>query len=129
SGASVTGATESGNTVTLTTTAPTGLVVGQSVVVSGVGVAGYNGTFTVTSTPTPTSFTYTNPTAGLANSGGGSTGVGATESGTTVTISTGTTPHGFQVGQTVVLSGVGVGSVAVITATNGATEVGNTVTI
>src|SRR5262249_12671121 len=37
----------------------------------GVGVAGYNGTFTVQSVPTPTSFTYTVGQSGLATSGGG----------------------------------------------------------
>jgi len=66
-----TGAMESGNTVTITTTAPHGFSVGQTVVVAGVGVAGYNGSFQVVSTPSPTTFTYTNSTTGLAASGGG----------------------------------------------------------
>jgi hypothetical protein len=69
--ASPTGATESGNTVTITTTAAHNLAVGNTVTISGVGVGGYNGTFTVASVPTATTFTYTNPTAGLAASGGG----------------------------------------------------------
>src|SRR5262249_11155655 len=43
------GAAESGSTVTITTAAAHGLVAGQAVVVAGVGVAGYNGTFVVTS--------------------------------------------------------------------------------
>jgi autotransporter-associated beta strand protein len=64
------GATESGNTVTITTQSPHGFAVGQMVQISGVGTAGYNGTFTILST-TPTTFTYTDPVAGLANSGGG----------------------------------------------------------
>ena len=61
------------------------------VTIAGVGVAGYNGTFTVTAVPTSRSFQYTNPIAGLATSGGGTVTLavpGATESGTTVTIST-----------------------------------------
>src|SRR5207302_4255552 len=66
-----TGATESGKTVTITTTAPHGFVVGQGVSISGVGVAGYNGGATITGTPTATTFTYTAGTSGLANSGGG----------------------------------------------------------
>ena len=64
------GATESGNTVTITTTTPHNFVVGQSVTVSGVTVSGYNGTFTITSV-TPTTFTYNDSTTGLANSGDG----------------------------------------------------------
>jgi len=65
------GATESGNTVTLTTTAAHGLSVGQSVVVAGVGVAGYNGVYSVLTTPSPTTLTYSDPNSGLAPSGGG----------------------------------------------------------
>ncbi len=68
-----TGATEIGNIVTITTNTPHGLVAGQSVLVAGVGVAGYNGSFTVLAVPSPSSFTYTdpNPNSGLAASGGG----------------------------------------------------------
>src|SRR5207237_626095 len=40
--ASPTGATEAGNVVTITTSQPHGFTVGQSVVISGVAVAGYN---------------------------------------------------------------------------------------
>ncbi len=60
-----------GSTVTITTTAPHAFSVGEMIVVSGVGVAGYNGTFAVTSVPTSTTFTYFNPMTGLAASGGG----------------------------------------------------------
>ena len=45
--------------------------VGDVITISGVGVAGYNGTLTVTAVPTSRSLQYTNPTAGLATSGGG----------------------------------------------------------
>jgi predicted outer membrane repeat protein len=69
--AATNGATESGTTATVTTAAPHGFRVGQMVSVTGVGVAGYNGTYTITATPTPTTFTYTAATAGLAASGGG----------------------------------------------------------
>jgi len=65
-----TGATESENIVTITTNTPHGLVTGQSVLVAGVGVAGYNGVQSVQSVLSPTSFTYTANT-GLAASGGG----------------------------------------------------------
>ncbi len=64
------GATESGTTATVTTTAAHGLLAGKVVVISGVGVAGYNGTFAVASIVSPTRFTVTAP-AGLGTSGNG----------------------------------------------------------
>lgn len=66
-----TGAAESGNIVIITTNTPHGLVAGQSVVVAGVSVAGYNGPYTVQTVPSPTTFTYTDSNSGLAASGGG----------------------------------------------------------
>ena len=70
-----TGLTQSGNTVTVTTTAVIAAApvkVGDTVVIAGAGVAGYNGgPFKVTTVPTATSFTYEAPTSGLAPSGGG----------------------------------------------------------
>jgi hypothetical protein len=72
--AAAAGLSESGNTVTVTTTVPDGLVVGDPVTISGAGIDGYNGTFTVTSLPggaSGTTFTYTDSTSGLAASGGG----------------------------------------------------------
>jgi len=107
------GATESANTVTITTTAAHGFVAGQTVTIAGVSVAGYNGTFTITSVPSATTFTYTDPASSLANSGNGTvtnlsrTIATATEAGTTVTITT-TTPHGLFVGETVNISGASV---------------------
>ena len=65
------GATESGTTVTITTTAPSGFLVGQNAQIVGVPITGYNGIFPIVSTPTRTSFTYTALTSGLAPSGGG----------------------------------------------------------
>src|SRR3954447_14742482 len=62
------GATESGNTVTFRTALAHGRSVGDVVTVSGVGVAGYNGTYTITAVPSPRSFEVTSGTAGLANS-------------------------------------------------------------
>ena len=109
----INGASESGTTATITTTTANTLVVGDTVNVFGVSVAGYNGTFTVTSIVSPTQFTYTNPTSGLANAGGGgvtspsvaATATGATESGNTVTITTTATNIVAQ-GYKVVISGV-----------------------
>ena len=73
--ASSNGAVESGNTVTITTTAGHGFSVGQTVVISGVGVNGYNGTFTILSVPTGTTFTYNDSTGNLAHSGSGTANV------------------------------------------------------
>ncbi len=70
--AAIASATEVGNTVTITTTFAHGLSAGTPVTISGVGVAGYNGVFTITSVPSSTSFTYTASSTGLAASGGGS---------------------------------------------------------
>ena len=66
----VPGATESGNTVTITTTAAHGFLPGQLVNVTGV-AAGYNGVFEIMTVPSTTTFTYESPTTGLANAGGG----------------------------------------------------------
>ena len=50
--------------------------VADTVIISGAGVAGYNGgPFRVNSVISPTQFTYTATTAGLAPSGGGTAGV------------------------------------------------------
>ena len=80
--ASPTGAKEAGTTVTITTLAAHGFVVNETVTVAGVGVAGYNGTWVVTSVPTTTTFTYTDTTSGLANSGGGTAAEGGSSCGT-----------------------------------------------
>lgn len=60
--------------VTITTTAAHGFSVGQQMVVSGVGISGYNGTWTILTVPTTTTFTYTNTVLGLVPSGGGTAG-------------------------------------------------------
>ena len=64
---------EVGNEVTVTTTAVNNLGQGASVTITGAGDPGYNGTWTVDA-PIPTqstTFTFTNPTAGLPDAGGG----------------------------------------------------------
>jgi hypothetical protein len=68
---SPTGATESGTTVTVATTAAHGFKVGQLAMILNVGISGYNGTFPILSVPTTTTFTYQVATTGLAPSGGG----------------------------------------------------------
>jgi hypothetical protein len=69
--ASPNGATESGNTVTITTSAAHGFAVGQQVTIASVGVSGYNGTFTIQTVPSSTTFTYADAASSLAASGGG----------------------------------------------------------
>jgi hypothetical protein len=95
------GAIENGFLVTITTTSAHGLVTGQSVTITGVGVASYNGTFPVVSVLNSTQFTYLAGASGLANSGGG------TSASATATIQT-LTAHGLSVGQLVLVAGVGV---------------------
>src|SRR6266404_2900425 len=65
------GGTSASCTATIQTTAAHGFVVGQLVTTSGIGVAGYNGTFPITAVPDSTHFTFTAATGGLAASGGG----------------------------------------------------------
>ena len=104
------GAEQRDTTVTIATATPHTLQVGDSVTIAGVAVAGYNGTWTVTAVPTSRAFQFTNPTTGLATSGGGTVTLvapGASESGTTVTIRT-SAAHGRSVGDWVVITGVGV---------------------
>jgi hypothetical protein len=111
SSTSLGGASETGNTVTIATGVPHTAQVGDVVTISGVAEAGYNGTFTVTAIPTSRSLQYTNPTSGLATSGGGTitfAEAGAAEVGTTVTIRT-SAIHGRSIGDVVTMAGVGVG--------------------
>jgi hypothetical protein len=65
------GGTSASATVTIQTTAAHGLVVGQLVTTSGIGVASYNGTFPITAVPDSTHFTFTAVTGSLGASGGG----------------------------------------------------------
>jgi len=65
------GGTSSSATVTVQTSAAHGLSAGQLVTISGVGVAGYNGTFSVANLIDATHFTYYAASGGLAASGGG----------------------------------------------------------
>jgi hypothetical protein len=65
------GGTSASGTATIQTTTAHGFVTGQLVTTSGVGVVGYDGTFTITSVPDATHFTFTAATGGLAASGGG----------------------------------------------------------
>jgi hypothetical protein len=69
--AAPTGATQAGTTVTITTTQPHGLSVGDEVEIAGVDEWNYNGTFTIIGTPSTTTFTYQAPVSGLPNSGFG----------------------------------------------------------
>jgi hypothetical protein len=104
------GAQEDGNTVTIATGAVNTLQPGDTVTISGVGVADYNGTWTVTAVPTTRSFQYTNPTAGLPVSDGGTVTLaapGLSESGNTVLVRT-AAAHNRSVGDVVTISGAGV---------------------
>ena len=102
------GAEENGTTVTIATSAAHRLQVGDTVTVTGVAVAGYNGTFTVTAVPSTRSFQYTNAVTGLPVSGSGTATpaiAGASSSGTTATIKT-AAPHNRAVGDMITISGV-----------------------
>ena len=63
-GGATTATSGDGTTATITTTSAHGLAVGDIVTVAGITPTGYNGGFSVASTPTTTSFTYANTTTG-----------------------------------------------------------------
>ncbi len=68
---SISVASESGNTVTITTSSANNYVAGEEVIIGGVSVSGYNGTYTITNIVDSTHFTYTDSTSGLGSSTGG----------------------------------------------------------
>src|SRR5437588_473280 len=70
------GGTAASATATIQTAVAHGFVTGQLVATSGLGVAGYNGTFSITTVPDATHFTFTAATGGLAASGGGTAAAG-----------------------------------------------------
>jgi hypothetical protein len=112
--ATITSASESGTTVTITTTGnPYGLVLGDVVTVAGVSVAGYNGNFAVTAIPSGTAFQYTTISGLGAGAGGtaqlpsGATIASASEAGGTVTVTTTGNP-GLVLGAVVTIAGVSV---------------------
>src|SRR6202008_2202605 len=73
----ISSASQSGNTVTITTSAASGFVVGEKVGVSGGPITGYNGAFVITSV-NGNSFTYNASVTGLTS---GSGGTAATDTG------------------------------------------------
>ena len=95
---------------------PAGLTIGAGVLIAGVtcsnctGAHGYNGDFIVTGIPTSSTFTYTETATSLNNGAGGTAEAGnivsASESGTTVTVTTTANPSGLIVGDNVAISGV-----------------------
>jgi hypothetical protein len=70
SAATISTASESGNTVTITTSTAHSLTAGQPVAITGVG-SGYDGTYTVVSTSGSKTFTYNTATTGLSSTTGG----------------------------------------------------------
>jgi hypothetical protein len=69
--ATITTASESSSTVTITTSAAHNFTAGEVVTISGVSVPGYNGTFTILSS-TSTTFTYIDSVTGLGSATAGS---------------------------------------------------------
>ncbi|PYU32753.1 MAG: hypothetical protein DMG28_10485 [Acidobacteria bacterium] len=70
SGITANGALRTANVVTVTTTAPHGLLTDEAVLITGVADNSFNGYFTVSSVPSATTFAYAQ-TAANATSGGG----------------------------------------------------------
>jgi autotransporter-associated beta strand protein len=98
-GGVITAAASSGTTATITTgTTPHGLAVGQTVTITGMTPAGYNGAFTITAVGSTTTFSYTTPGSGI----GAGTVFGQAVGTSTITAAA----HGFTVGQVVTVSGM-----------------------
>ena len=74
----ITGATESGNTVTITTSGPSDFFVGESVAINGVALPSYNGSGNIVTSVSGNTFTFTSTFSGLSSSGAGPTGAFAT---------------------------------------------------
>ena len=92
------GATEINSTVTITTTTAHGFTVGEQVIVNGVSIPGYNGTWTIASVPTPTTFTYTDTTSLMLPSQGGNVeAVNPSLNGFTVTFAGSVDPNSVNV--------------------------------
>jgi hypothetical protein len=76
----ITSAARSSNAVTISTNSAHGFSTGQTVTIAGVDVSSFNGTFTISSTPTSTSFTYAQTAAPDTGTGGTATVQGSTKS-------------------------------------------------
>jgi DNA-binding beta-propeller fold protein YncE len=103
-----TGAVRTSNVVLVTTTAAHGFAIGQSVTISGVADASFNGSFTIASLPSTVSFTYAQSGSNASSNGGTATSGSSTATITTgsiVTITT-TAAHGFAAGASVTIASV-----------------------
>jgi hypothetical protein len=76
----ITGASEVGNTVTITTATPTDFYVGESFAVNGVALPSYNGSGNIVTSVNGNTFTFTSSFSGLSSSGPSPTGAFATGS-------------------------------------------------
>ena len=73
--ATISAASEVAHIVTITTASPNSFFLGETIVISNVAVAGYNGTYTITGVNAGLNqFTYTDPINNLTASGGGVAG-------------------------------------------------------
>jgi hypothetical protein len=105
-----TGTAWSSGFITFTTAASHSLAVGNAVTVAGASPSGYNGTYTVTATPSPTTFTVVNPAdPGAWVSGGtiakvSTLATGTSRSGGVITFVTAAS-HGFVTGNAVTVTG------------------------
>ena len=104
---SISSITVSSTTATATTSAAHGLSVGQTVVVAGASLAGYNGSFVVVSIPSSTTFTYTIASALAAPSVTPTLSITISTTATTST-ATSSAAHNLRPGQSVTISGANI---------------------
>ncbi len=86
--ASISGVSETGTTVTITTTAAHNYQVGETVLIAGITPTGYDGLITITGVPTTTTFTYA---AAAARGAATLSNATATPTGVTIGVASGST--------------------------------------
>jgi DNA-binding beta-propeller fold protein YncE len=96
------GAVRKTNVVTITTTAPHGFSVGQSVIIAGVSDTSFNGTFTIASVPSSSTFTYAQTGTDTTTPSGGGTATSVSNAVTIKAVSVADSSRSATVGASIV---------------------------
>ncbi len=96
------GAVRKSNVVTITTTAPHGFSVGQSVIIAGVSDTSFNGTFTIASVPSSSTFTYAQTGTDTSTPSGGGTATSVSNAVTIKAVSVADISKSAEVGASII---------------------------